>query len=82
VTRAQVNSTTTISLQGKDHGVQHHGETYPTTPEQDVLLDHLTQWDQLLYRIAQELFWKRLKETQDEYGVQICTHLRSKNVTA
>lgn len=70
------NSNITL-VQGKSHGVEHHGATYVTTPTEDALLDELTQWDQKLYDLAQELFWERLIDTEYEYGVRICEDVRT-----
>lgn len=70
-------SSAALAVAGYSHGVQHHGATYTTSPKDDDLLDELTQWDQILYEVAQEIFWQRLVETEYEYGVTICDTLRT-----
>lgn len=54
------------------HGVQHHGATYPTTREEDTLIQKLTQIDQLVYQAGKEVLAEQVAEVEQEYNSQLC----------
>lgn len=54
------------------HGVQHHGNSFLTTSEQDEYLTQLMTTDEPLYRIGQEVFEEQKQEVEKEYGIQLC----------
>ena len=56
----------------KDHGVAHHGSSYPLSTKENSLIDQLTRWDQALYQLALEIFEEQLHATEEEYGIRIC----------
>ncbi len=55
-----------------DHGVQHHGSSFVTTPEQDEMISKLTMEDVVLHTYTNQLFEKKLKETEQDFGITIC----------
>mmetsp|Transcript_15623 Transcript_15623/g.31763 ORF Transcript_15623/g.31763 Transcript_15623/m.31763 type:complete len:332 (+) Transcript_15623:104-1099(+) len=55
-----------------DHGVKHHGSSFVTTAEQDGMIAKITTEDVMLHKYTNQLFEKKLKETEEVYGITVC----------
>lgn len=55
-----------------DHGVQHHGASYNTTPDQAILIDALTKEDQRVFQWARKHFARQIIEVEERYGFRLC----------
>mmetsp|Transcript_18790 Transcript_18790/g.42878 ORF Transcript_18790/g.42878 Transcript_18790/m.42878 type:complete len:89 (-) Transcript_18790:226-492(-) len=55
-----------------DHGVTNHGDSAALTPQQEKMIDSLTDHDRHLYELAEELFYESVEKFNKEYSIQLC----------
>lgn len=59
-----------------DHGVSHHGDTFNITDSQKTAISLLTQKDNVLFRMATELFDEQVRQVEKEFGVVLCNKMK------
>jgi len=57
---------------GFTHQVEHHGDTFNTTEEQDKLIDELTSKDKLLYEYAKDIFDRQVEQVEETFDTILC----------
>ena len=55
-----------------DHGVQHHGSSYPLTPKERSLIYNLTRLDHTVYEYSVELFEEQIRRVERKYQIDLC----------
>lgn len=56
----------------KDHGVKHHGSSYPTTAHDDEMIAELTRHDAQLLLDAGQHFRSKVNEIEQLWQIKIC----------
>lgn len=60
------------------HGVKHHGATFETTDHQNELIAKITDIDEMLYEVGQEVFQEQVQAIETEYQVKLCDEIDMK----
>ena len=76
MTVAVVEDNSTDTEKPMDHGVNHHGDTFETTAEQDEMIAFLRDQDIFLYEESRKIFAEQVRQTEEKYGVKICDKIK------